>query len=287
MLKAKKSLGQNFLKSKKVLDKIVSVSELSKKDLVLEIGPGRGALTKKILEQGVKVLAIEKDARLISVLEEKFFKEIKSGQLKIFEGDALEINYKILNLKNKKFKVVANLPYYITGKFLSNILSNEIKPSLVVLMLQKAVVERIAGKSSAFSSRNKKENFKESLLSLSIKVYGKPEFIMPVSAKNFKPIPKVDSAVLKISQISKDFFSDNKIEEEEFFHFLKTSFSSKRKKIIKNLKTYTQNSSGQKNFSDKENLEKIFDNLKIDKNVRAEDLDLENFKNIFKFLKNH
>jgi 16S rRNA (adenine1518-N6/adenine1519-N6)-dimethyltransferase len=274
-IRAKKSLGQNFLKNKKVLEKIVEVSDLSKTDLVLEVGPGKGALTKKILETGAKVLVIEKDHRMIPFLDQKFAEQISAKQLKIFEGDALEIDYKKLNLKNRKFKVIANLPYYITGKFLSNILSNNIQPEILVLMLQKAVVERIVQRCRASQKKNK--NFKENLLSLSIKIYGEPEFIMPVSAKNFSPVPKVDSAVLKVSEISKYFFTKNKIEEKAFFNFLKASFSSKRKKMVKNLV--------EKDFSERKNLEKVFQDLKIDVNVRAEDLSLEEFKNIFLELK--
>ena len=270
-IQAKKSLGQNFLKSKKALDKIVAVSELSENDLVLEVGPGKGALTKKILETGAKVLVIEKDHRMIPILQETFAEEIKGGQLEITEGDALEIDYKKLKLKKGNFKLIANLPYYITGKFLSNILSHDIQPNILVLMLQKAVVERIVLQGK--SSKKQKENFKENLLSLSVKVYGNPEYVMPVSAKNFNPAPNVDSAVLKVSEISKNFFREDNIKEKEFFAFLKASFSSKRKKMIKNLAT--------QHISSRDVLEKVFSELNLDTNLRAEDLSLKQFKNIF------
>lgn len=266
-IRAKKSLGQNFLKNKKVLEKIVNVSDLKKDDLVLEVGPGKGVLTEKLLEAGVKVLVIEKDYRMIPILTQKFAEQISAGELEIFEGDALEIDYKKLDLKNKKFKVIANLPYYITGKFLSNILSNDIQPEILVLMLQKAVVERIV------LPKNSKDKCKENLLSLSVKIYGEPEFVMPVSAKNFSPVPKVDSAVLKVSNISKFFFIKNGIDEKEFFQFLKFCFSSKRKKMIKNLV--------ENNFEKRENLKFFFQDLKIDKNIRAEDLFLDDLKKIF------
>jgi 16S rRNA (adenine1518-N6/adenine1519-N6)-dimethyltransferase len=273
-IRAKKSLGQNFLKNKKVLQKIVEVSELSKKDLVLEVGPGKGALTEKILDSGARVLVIEKDHRMIPLLEQKFAEQISSGQLEIFEGDALEMDYKSLGLvpsrqvQEKKFKIIANLPYYITGKFLSNVLSFDIQPDILVLMLQKAVVERIV-----LQKKNERKKFKENLLSLSVKIYGEPEFVMPVSAKNFSPVPKVDSAVLKVSKISKNFFTENKINEKDFFSFLKFSFSSKRKKMIKNLV--------EKKFAEKENLENIFQDSGIDINIRAEDLSIDDFKNIY------
>ena len=274
VIRAKKSLGQNFLKSKKVLDKIVEVSHLKRGDLVLEVGPGKGALTEKILATGASLIVIEKDHRLIPLLEEKFKEEIEKGRLKILEGDALALDYQKLNLKNKKFKVIANLPYYITGKFLSNILSADIQPQLLVLMLQKAVVKRIILPKKA--SKKERENFKENLLSLSVKIYGEPEFVMPVSRKNFSPAPKVDSDVLKVSNISKDFFKKNMIEEKEFFIFLKAAFSGKRKKLIKNLV--------EKKISSKKELEDIFLKLNLNLNIRAEDLKLEDFKNIFKWM---
>ena len=289
-VRAKKSLGQNFLKNKRVLQKVVDVSDLKKNDLVLEVGPGKGALTEKILKTGVKVLVIEKDYRMIPILEHKFAKQISAKQLQVFEGDALKVDCKKLNLKNKSFKVIANLPYYITGKFLSNILSCDIQPETLVLMLQKAVVERIVLRHKP--TKNKK-SFKENLLSLSVKVYGKPEFIMSVSAKNFSPIPKVDSAILKVSKISKDFFVKSKIDDKKFFEFLKISFSGKRKRMIKNLvnkKFYCQkverNTANSKQLLNKSDLEKIFQDLKINSNTRAEDLSLKDFKNIYKKLKN-
>lgn len=301
-ISAKKSLGQNFLKNKKVLEKIVEVSSLNKKDLVLEVGPGKGALTKKILETGAKVLVIEKDHRMIPLLKEKFEDEIKKNQLEIFEGDALEIDYEKLNLTKGNFKVIANLPYYITGKFLSNILSHDIQPEVLVLMLQKAVVERIVYKLSSLKAK-KKDTFKENLLSLSVKVYGDPVFVMPVSAKNFSPIPKVDSAVLKVSNISKDFFLDfesifaeqkstntkSRDFEKDFFGFLKDAFSSKRKKMIKNIVEKTSTKDSKKNTSPESTekavnrrcLEKIFKDLGLDIDSRAEDLSLKDFKYIY------
>ena len=266
-IKAKKSLGQNFLKNKKVLEKIVEISEIKKGEIVLEVGPGKGALTEKILNAGAKVIAIEKDSRMIPYLEQKFAPQISAGNLEIFEDDALFLDYQKINLSQKKFKIIANLPYYITGKFLSNVLSAKKKPEILVLMLQKAVVERI-------SPQKKNKNFKQNLLSLSVSVFGKPEFIMPVSAKNFTPAPKVDSAVLKVSEISDKFFTGNKIDQDNFFIFLKNSFSGKRKKIIKNLK--------EKSEIKRDFLEKIFDELEISKDVRAEDLKLSDFKKIFK-----
>ncbi len=269
MIKAKKTLGQNFLKNKAILERILKAGEIKEKDLILEIGPGKGALTEEILKTGVSLVAIEKDERLIPFLKEKFSEEIKSGQFRLFEGDALDIDYKKINLKNKEFLIIANLPYYITGKFLSNVLENNIQPKKIILLLQKEIVERITGE----FRKNGKSKFvkKENILSLSIKVYGEPKFITTVSKKNFTPEPSIDSAVLGIYNISKDFFEKNKIQEKVFFDFIKLSFSSKRKKIIKNLSSKF----------DKKELENIFEDLKLNKDIRAEDLILEDFKDVF------
>ena len=266
-MQAKKSLGQNFLKNKKVVLKMIEKADLKKNDLVLEIGPGKGFLTKELLAEKIQIIALEKDHRMINFLKEKFFKNLeneKKSNLKIISGDALEINYQKLNLKNGKFKIVANLPYYITEKFLSNILSNKIKPEKMILLLQKEVVERITDKK------------KSSLLSLSVQAYGSVKKIRSVSKTNFSPQPKVDSAILEISEISKINFTSKNF-EKQFFNFLKLSFSEKRKKMIKNLS---------KNFSPKKKkkLEKIFSSLNINLNIRAEDLQLESFLKIFKKL---
>ena len=267
MIKAKKSLGQNFLKNKKVLEKISNFSKYN--DIVLEIGPGKGALTEYLLQKFEKVIAIEKDSRLIDFLKEKFSEEIQAGKFELFEGDALEINYSKIGLENKKFSIIANLPYYITGKFLALSLENSNQPREIILMLQKEIVERITGEER---KNNKKiQNQKENILSISVKVYGEAKYLMTVSKKNFSPEPKIDSAVLGIFNISKDFFEKNKIQEKDFFDFIKIAFSSKRKKVIKNLS---------QNF-EKEKIEKVFESLNLNKNSRAEDLVLDDFKNIF------
>ncbi len=278
MIRAKKTLGQNFLKNKDILKKIVEAGDIRKDEIILEIGPGKGALTEFILATGNKVIAIEKDIRLIPILKEKFSKEIESGQFSLFEGDALDIDYSKIELNSKKFSIIANLPYYITGKFLSNTLENKIQPKKIILMLQKEIVERITGE----ERKNGKKIFseKENILSISIKVYGDAKFITTVSKKNFSPEPSIDSAILAIYNISKYFFEKNNINEKDFFDFIKLAFSSKRKKIIKNLSQKFE-----KKKLEKKKLENIFEKLNLDKNKRAEDLILEDFKKIYLNLK--
>ncbi len=274
MIRAKKTLGQNFLKNKKAIKKIIEAGKLKEGEVILEIGPGKGALTEELLKTDNKVLAIEKDSRLIPFLEEKFDEEIKSGKLKLVEGDALKLDYEKLNLVNQDFVIIANLPYYITGKFLSSTLSNDWQPKKIVLLLQKEIVERITGEER--KEGYKKQNHKENVLSISVKVYGKPKYIMSVSRKNFSPAPKVDSAILGIYDISKNFFLNNNINEREFFNFVKLIFSNKRKTMLKNLSSKYE----------KQILENSFKELNLDLKVRAEDLDLKDFKKIFLKLNN-
>lgn len=221
-VQAKKSLGQNWLKNDSVVQEIVKASEIKKDDRVLEVGPGRGILTAALLKAGARVLAIEKDDRLIDSLKQKFNLEILHDRLEIIHHDILDFDPILIN---ESYKVVANLPYYITGEFIKKFLTTKHRPQQMTLMLQKEVAERIVAKDK-----------KESVLSMSIKIYGTPKYIKTVSRGNFEPAPKVDSAVLVIKNISSDNLIKNKIEEKHFFSILKRGFGSKRKKLKNNLK---------------------------------------------------
>lgn len=250
----KKSLGQNFLKSKKFVGDMARVAEISKKDTILEIGPGKGILTARLLESAGKVVVVEKDSRLIPELKKRFETEVEEGRIQIVEEDALEINISNLGLKNLNYKIVANIPYYISGAFLEKFLSNDIQPQTVVVMLQKEVAKRIVATDG-----------KESLLSISVKAYGTPKYISTVKRTNFSPAPKVDSSILKISNISRKNFE--KIRETEFFEIVKAGFSHKRKRLAGNLV----------NLADKNKIEGILTAGKLDINVRAEDLELKDW----------
>ena len=217
----KKSFGQNFLKNKGVIEKIVSSGEVKNGDLVLEIGPGKGALTKELLDRGATVLAIEKDIQMKEILEESFSKEIKSKKLKIIFSDFLLEDLSKIIPKGKEFKVIANIPYYITGAIIEKTLSEKTKPSLAVFLIQKEVAERIMAR-----------NRKESILSLSVKVFGNPKIVMTVSRNSFFPAPKVDSAVIKISNIKK---YSKKNFENNFFSLVKNGFAHKRKFVLSNI----------------------------------------------------
>lgn len=232
MTYAKKSLGQNFLRSQSALKTIVSAGKVEEGDIVLEIGPGRGALTAKLLGAGANVVAIEKDRMLISVLSEKFEQEIKSKKLVLIEGDILEMDAKKLKLKD--YKLIANIPYYITGAVIRKFLEEKVQPELMVLLLQKEVAERIVAKSS------NGQHGKESILSIAVKAYCVPRYVSKVSRKSFSPAPNVDSAIVAFENISKSFFKENKISEGTFFEVMKSGFAHKRKKLGSNLKNVAQ-----------------------------------------------
>lgn len=210
----KKSLGQHFLRSGAYLSAVAEAAHVHKGDLVLEIGPGEGTLTEVLVSRGAKVVAVEKDVRLIPILKSKF----KNQKVEVIEDDALRyaISYHLSSSKN--YKVVGNIPYYITGALFKKFLSAKHQPSTLVFLVQKEVAERIA--------REKKE----SILSLSVKAYGKPKYIKTVPRGAFAPAPKVDSAILLVEQISRKHFT-NAAHEEKFFELIRKAFGQKRKML--------------------------------------------------------
>lgn len=252
---AKKSLGQHWLRSERVARLIVKTAEIKSGETILEIGPGTGFLTKFLLETGGTVVAIEKDDRAILLLQEKFADEIKTGKLKLIHADILDFNLTKLNLE--KYKLVANIPYYITGQIIRKFLSEaDPQPEKMVLLVQDEVAKRIVGKNPSTSLRAR-----ESLLSISVKVYGNPKYVQKVPAKLFLPIPKVASAVLLIDKISKNNFKNKNISEEKFFEIVKSGFSSKRKMLRNHLNVSSE----------------VFAKCGIDEKNRAENLTLENW----------
>ena len=247
---AKKSLGQNFLIQPQIVKEIVTASGAEEGEVIVEIGPGTGLLTKDLLTTGAKVIAVEKDDRLVETLKETFGEYIDSGKLELIHGDILDTN---LNLSTK-YKVVANIPYYITGKIIRIFLEKQNKPQSMTVLVQKEVAERIVSKDQ-----------KESLLSISVKAYGIPKYVRTVKAGNFSPIPKVDSAILNIENISDKNFKHSS--ETNFFEILHMGFSSKRKKLFKNLKKNNKEGS----------LDHAFETCGIEKGLRGEDLSIDDW----------
>ncbi len=209
----KKSLGQHFLHTASYVQEVADAVHIKEGETVLEIGPGEGALTEALLSRGAKVIALEKDSRLISLLQEKF----ANKNFEVIEGDALAYEPAF-----KNYKVVGNIPYYITGALFKKFLSASCQPTRLVFLVQKEVGERIA--------RSKKE----SILSLSVKAYGTPLYIKTVPAGAFSPPPKVDSAILAVENVSRAQFK-NAEHEERFFNAVKSGFAQKRKLLKNNL----------------------------------------------------
>lgn len=214
-------LGQHLLTNPVIARAVAEAAGVKAGDTVLEIGPGTGMLTRELLKTGAHVIAVEKDYLMVDSLKESFGSEITKGQLKIQEGDVRTFTPEKI-VPRGEYKVAANIPYYITGELIRTCLSAEHQPSSLAFLVQKEVAERIA--------REKKE----SILSLSVKVYGTPRYVRTVSKGNFNPVPGVDSAILSISNISRKNFKE--ISEEKFFRVIKAGFAQKRKTLGGNLK---------------------------------------------------
>ncbi|MFZ2621210.1 MAG: 16S rRNA (adenine(1518)-N(6)/adenine(1519)-N(6))-dimethyltransferase RsmA [Minisyncoccia bacterium] len=261
MIKTKKSLGQHFLNSEEIIKDIVSAGKVIPTDTVLEIGPGQGILTKKLLSTGAHVISVEKDDRLIPELQKTFVKEISLKNLDLIHADILDIG--LPHITHSQYKVVANIPYYITGQIIRMFLESDKQPTSMTLLIQKEVAERIIAKPAHAGG-----NGKESLLSLSVKVFGNPKLVKIVPRNAFTPQPNVDSAVLNIENISKNNFSKGtplRMTEEQFFRLIHAGFSHKRKQLLPNLSSLYK----------KENLVKAFDICGINLKARAEDIPLD------------
>ncbi len=251
-MRAKKSLGQNFLNSQAVAREIVSSAQITPEDTILEIGPGKGFLTAGLLASGAHVIVVEKDDRMIPLLSDKFSQEITAKRLQIIHGDIVDLLEKTELKIPKNYKIVANIPYYITGFILRAFLERTEKPKTMILMVQKEVADRIIARDR-----------KESILSVAVKAYGTPRLIKKVPARYFTPAPNVDSAVIAIENISGKNFS-NKAHEKRFFEIMKAGFAHKRKQLGGNLRGILG-----------EQATPLLARSGISENVRAEDLSLE------------
>lgn len=256
-MRAKKSLGQNFLNSQAVAQEIVSSAHITPEDIILEIGPGKGFLTTGLLASGAHVIVVEKDDRMIPLLSEKFAQEISEKRLHLIHGDIVELLEKDALKIPKNYKIVANIPYYITGFILRAFLERTEKPKTMILMVQKEVADRII-------ARDKKE----SVLSIAVKAYGVPRLVKKVPARYFTPAPNVDSAVIAIEDISGKNFA-NKAHEKRFFEIMKAGFAHKRKQLGGNLRDIL----GDQATS-------LLLRSGIPESVRAEDLTLEQWLKI-------
>ena len=255
----KKSLGQHFLVNPRILDKIVRAAEISKDDTVLEVGPGTGNLTEKLAEKAKKIIAIEKDRRLIEPLREKF----KNTNIEIAEGDVLKFDPNQYSLIANEYKVVANIPYYITSNFIRTVFEKWPKPKIIVLTIQKEVAQRIMVKPP-----------KMNLLALSVQFFAEPKIIGYISKENFRPRPKIDSAIIKLMPRERPLIDNS----EDFFKLIKAGFSGKRKQLINNLS---------KRFGIiKQRIMEPFEKTGINPNSRAENLSLNQWIELRRHIKN-
>ena len=252
-LKVLKSLGQNFLIDEKALEDIVAAAELESDGVVIEVGPGMGVLTFALASKCQRVIAIEKDRKMSKFLRKEILKKFgEKSNIEIVNEDILKINLpEFLKARGvTKYKLVANIPYYITSPIIKLFLGTEAPPESMVMLVQKEVAERICAKKGDMS-----------ILALSVVLYGEPSMIRKVGSASFYPAPKVDSCILKIENIGKKYPDED---YREIFRFIKMGFSSKRKKLVNNL------SAGMK--LSKDEVEKILVSCDIDKDTRAQDL---------------
>ncbi len=246
----KKSLGQNFLTSAVVPGWMCEAGDVVAGDLILEIGPGTGMLTRALLATQARVIAVEADIRAIEELQRTFATEIQTKQLTIHHGDVRDITPSSLGLTPYTFKVVANIPYYLSGFLLRTLLESQIQPTSLTFLIQKELAHRIV--------RDKKE----SLLSLSVKAFGEPVYFKNVSRGHFHPQPRVDSAILLIKNINHSNFTD--VSAAYFFEILHLGLGKKRKQLLTNLcEKY-----------DRSVLATVFTALGLPLTVRGEDLAL-------------
>lgn len=264
-IKANKSLGQNFLISQEVVDKIVGCSQITKEDLVIEIGPGLGTLTKYLLEKAGKVICIELDTKMLQILEDRFS---LYDNFEIINNDVLKVDLKSLiknekeNQEIKNVKIVANLPYYITTPIIMKLLEEELELESITVMIQKEVADRLIAIPGEKNT---------GAITYSVYYYATSEGILEVPNNSFIPEPEVTSKVIKLN-IRKEPIVNPK-DREKMFKVIKSAFMQKRKTLLNSL---TNN----KIFNNKQQGIEILNSLQISENIRPEELTLEQFAEI-------
>ena len=219
MIKFSKKLGQNFLVNPKINQEIARATEVTEGDIILEVGAGTGLLTEKLAKTGAKIITVEKDRNLIPALKKKFENQ---KNVTIIEGDILKSNPQNYKLRTMNYKLVGNIPYYLTSHLIKMILEDWPRPKVILFVIQKEVARRITAKPPEMS-----------LLALSVQFYADAKILKYISKENFRPVPKVDSALIKI--VPKERPSLTSEETKKIFKLAHAGFGSKRKQIINSL----------------------------------------------------
>lgn len=271
-ISANKSLGQNFLINDEAVDDIVSSSKICSDDLVIEIGPGLGTLTKELLEKAAKVIAIELDTRMIKILNDRFS---LYNNFEIINEDVLKVDLEklISDQKNnlpqiKNVKIVANLPYYITTPIIMKLLEEELDLESITVMIQKEVADRIVSVPGSKLS---------GAITYTVNYYAEPESIRLVGRECFIPQPNVDSEVIKLNVRKEPVI---KVKNQDlFFSIIKCSFMQRRKTLINALVNGNI-------IENKETAKKILNELKLNENIRGEVLSIEEFGRLSDYIEN-
>ncbi|KKS26114.1 MAG: Ribosomal RNA small subunit methyltransferase A [Parcubacteria group bacterium GW2011_GWA2_42_11] len=264
-LSPNKLLGQNFLVDRLALAKIISAAELSKDDTVLEVGPGLGILTRELAKNAGRVVAVEKDKQLAAIMQ-NILQEEKINNVEIIAGDILKFSM-LFNDKKNNYKFVANIPYYLTSHLIRVFLESDNPPSLMVLMLQKEVAQRICAQPP-----------KMSLLAAATQFYADVKNIAVIPKKSFWPMPKVDSAIIKIIPNNHANAQIDSNDINKFFKLLHAGFSQPRKQLANNLHQVLK--------TDRTEIEKILGELGFKNSVRAQELAVGDWSKLTAYLKN-
>lgn len=276
-IQANKSLGQNFLVDDNVIDEIIRCSNIDKKDLIIEIGPGLGVLTNRLLQESNNVIAVELDKRMVSILQDRFKLNINGdveSHLEIINEDILKINLNQLiaekrsNNEIKQVKIVANLPYYISTPIIMKLLENRLDIDEIIVMVQKEVAERLTAKTGTRLA---------GAITYAVEYYSEAESIIKVPKESFVPSPKVESEVIKLT-----VRKEKKIQvqdEKLLFDIISKSFMQRRKTLSNALLNNNI-------INNKDDVEKMWKKLGINEKVRGESLTLEQFGTIADYITN-
>ncbi len=264
----RQKLGQHFLTDKFFINKISEGLNLKSGDIVIEIGPGHGELTRKLRIQNneLRVIAIEKDEKLLKSLK------LNIKNIEFVYGDALKILPSLISNSSfsiKNYKITGNIPYYITGRLLRIISELKTLPEVVVLTIQKEVAERIIAKPP-----------KMNLLAASVQSWTNPEIIDFISKKYFSPQPKVDSAIIRLTTQNQQLKN-----AANYYKLIRILFKQPRKTVLNNLNDYFKNQKNESQEEKRQIIEKI-KALNIDLNTRPQNLSIETIKNIARVLYN-